>query len=176
MKKSSIIVGVIVAIALVVVLVYYSGAIPGFNTFITSKVNSLTGSTGDNCDYDNNEIFQALEVLSGKTLNYAEAMGYIEALHMQMCGIDGKNYQQVYNEYKADYENHGYVFVSQGANSGTDWYTMNGLWRNAEGTEAKALIAGSGAAVSLAYDHDTMILQAHGSYATWAQFWIFLNS
>lgn len=175
MKKSSIIVGAVVAIALIVVLVYYSGLVPGLNTFISSRVDSLTGS-GDNCDYDNNEIFQALEVLSGKDLNYAQTIGYIEALHMQMCGIDGKNYQQVYNEYKADYENHGYVFVSQGANSGTDWYTMNGLWRNAEGTEAKALIAGSGAAVSLAYNHDTMILQAYGAYATWAQFWIFLNS
>jgi len=38
------------------------------------------------------------------------------------------------------------------------------------------LIAGSGAVVSLAYNHDTMILQAHGAYATWYQFWIFLNS
>lgn len=175
MKKSSIIVGVAVIIALIVVLVYYSGLVPGLNTFISSHVDSLTG-TGDNCDYDNNEIFQALEVLSGKNLNYAEATGYIDALHMQMCGINDQNYQQVYNEYREDYEDSGYIFVSEGASNGEGWYAMNGLWRSADNTEAKALITGSGAAVSLAYNHATMILQAHGAYATWAQFWVFLNS
>ena len=175
MKRSSIAIVAIVVIALVVILVYYSGLAPGLNSFVSSNMGSLTGSSA-NCDYDNNEIFQALEIMTGKDLNYAQMLGYIEALHMQMCGIDGKNYQQVYNEYKADYENHGYIFVTQGYNSGSDWFTENGLWRNAEGTEAKAFVAGSGAAVSEAYGHDTMILQANGAYATWAQFWTFIHS
>lgn len=181
MKKSSMVIGAVVIIALLVIVLFYSGLLPNELTFLGNRLFSnhddenLCASCAD-CSYSDRDIFTAFEVITGKDLDYATALGYIRALHMQMCGIDDKTYTTVLDQYKAFYENQSYVFVSQSIISSSNWYAVTALWRSVDSTEAKAIIVGSGSAVVLAYGHDTMILIAYGPTATWYQFWVWLNT
>ena len=174
MKKTNIVIGAVVIIALLFIVLFYSGLLPEEITSLGGQL--FSNGTGEDCGYNELDIFQALEVVTGKNLDYATCIGYIRALHMQMCGIDGKTYVVVLNETKTLYESQGYVFVSQGVLSSSNWYAVSALWRSVDSSEAKAIIVGGGSAVSLAYGHDTMILRAYGPSATWYQFWVLINS
>lgn len=123
--------------------------------------------------YSDTDIFYMLQQIAGKPLNYGEAVGYIEALHMQAYGVDGRSYAQVILEYQNKYAS--YTYIGQTTMTGSGWTAVLAGWTH-DISEGAGVLAGSGAAVSAAYHHDTMVLLSNGPIAVHQQFVIWITT
>lgn len=180
MKRSSTIVGIIVIIAAIVIVLSYLGYIPGLSALF--DIGSL-GGDGDLPDalqseisnieeYSKTDIYYMLVTLSGKTLNYDEALAHINALDMKAYGFDGKQYTDVMTQFDAEYVADGFTLQGSLPISSSNYHGALNAWT--KGTTAKAVIAASGSAITSAYGHDTVALLASGLYSQYVSFitWI----
>jgi hypothetical protein len=103
--------------------------------------------------------------------NYLEAKSYIESLHMSAYGVNGKTEDSVINEYKGQYAD--LTFLGQQNKASTGWNAIMAGWL--DGTEIKAVVAGSGATVTSLYGYDTMVLTSYGSYTIYQSFLTWLT-
>jgi hypothetical protein len=165
----------VVAVALIAVLLY-TDLLPGFQTGTINQESPPCSSCPQNTNnqqtiFDDNDIFDMLQYLSGKTLNYAQAQTYIDSLHMQAYGVNGKTHDQVINEYIGTYAD--LTYLGQQPRTTTGWTATLAAWL--DGTEVKAVCAGSGASVTAVYNYDVMVLISNGDYATYQSFIAWLN-
>lgn len=164
-KVSKVIIGLLV-IGVVIAALVYTGII---NIQLPAQIgaNNENEDTGIPCttcgdEYDTEDIFFMLQALSGRNLNYLEGQAYIGALHMKAYGVNEKTHNTVINEYVGYYAD--LTYIGQQTLTSTGWSAILASWL--DGTQIKAVIAGSGASVTAVYGYDVMVLTMYGPTST----------
>jgi len=128
----------------------------------------------DSCNYNTRDIHSALCILTGKALPWEQTEAYIEALHMSMCNIDGKNYDEIGDFYENEWESDGFVNFYENTIYQSSYTAYLGGWYS--GANGKAIVSGSGASITSYYGHDTVFITSHGPLVTYYSFITFVGS
>ena len=174
MKITTII--IIAGAILVFAILVFAGIIPINLAGIIGDGDQTPPPTTSNCNYDSIHKHMALEVITGKNLNFGTFKAYEQSLHMRMCHDDLLNYHQVIDYFTDVYEEEGYIYVSEAPLSGGNWSATVALWRTSDDSEFRAVIAGGGIAVNIAFGHDTMYMTSYGTPQEWYRFWVWLTT
>ena len=161
----------IVAISIIAGLVYFGVfGISGFDLNLNgdSDQNEVKPANSTKLTLSDNDIFIAFETLSGQDLTYSTFVPYIDALHMEMWGINGNDALSVLNSYSSKYVGEGWMSLGRNTQANTGWVAyMEGWFIN---QNAKGVITGEGAAVTQVYGYDMIVLTSYGPLTTYNQF------
>ena len=170
----------IIAVVAIFAMALAFNAIPGIDIG-NGILNSGSSSGQDDMDnaplgtteiYTDTDIFYAMQQLKGSSLDYATCTGYVDALHMEMYGIDDKQYTEVVADYMSEYSD--WAFQGNTPVHQPGWNGAIVAWT--QGLSAKSIIVGSGNTISVAYGHDTLIILANGPISIHQSFIIWITS
>jgi hypothetical protein len=165
MKKQTKILLAIAAIAIAAALVYMNYPM-------------MTGSFGDTIStqltMSNHDIHNAICVLTGKELPYAEHLVFISGLHMKMLGVNNVSAHDALNLYNIENTNDGFYSIQTGSNSGLGWTSYTQLWQC--GVNGRSVTTGDGSSVRALYSYDTVVLTSHGALTDYVDYVSFINS
>lgn len=166
----------ILVIVVLLFVAYYYGV---FDNVFEIKSSNHTGNPIDNpiipnaiCENDlglsDFEIFSALEILAGKSLNYAEVSPYIDALHMKVYACDSYDAVTLLEQFEAEYATEGWTASGRAPQPSSSWTAYHEYWTQT--TNARSVTTAEGAAVTSTFNHDTVYLLAYGPATTYYQF------
>jgi len=167
-KPGFIVIAGVIIVGAILLLPYF-----GIDLASTLRLESTPEGTED-CSYDARDIHAALSVLTGKALPWGQTEPYINSLHMKLCGVDGKNFNDVAEFYIAEWSD-GYTSVLDSIDYRSSYTTRVVSYFDGSLT-IKTVVAGSGAGVTSYYGHDTMFITASGPATTYYSFVTFINS
>jgi|GEM_PF-6679128 len=168
MKPTTILV-IFLAIVLVIAGVFvaiYLGFLPDITGLNITDNDNPEGA--EKLTFSKLEIVHVIEILRGKDLVDQDVLPFVDSLHMELYGIDGKSAYDVHQEYKTMYEEDEYVSQAYNADSHSGWVAYHEMW--SKGFNGKSISVGDGTAVTTAYGYDTMILTSYGPLTTYANF------
>ena len=145
----------------------------GIDLAETLRLDAKPEGTED-CNYNARDIHAALSILTNKALPWAQTEPYISSLHMKICGVDGKDYNDVANFYIGEWSN-GYTSILDSIDYRSSYTTRVVSYFDGAST-IKTVVAGSGVGITSYYDHDTMFLTATGPATTYYSFVVFIES
>lgn len=175
MKKSSIIIGAVLIVALLVIAASYFGLIPGLGNLLPFETGEDPPGTID-CSYTDLQILGMLEIISGKDLNNQQGLAFVDALNMKACGQNDKTYTEIVTYYKVEYVD--WDLVGEQSYSGSGWDAVTIVWSNdpTSPTSAKSIITGGGISITDFYGYNTMTITASGTWVTYQAFALWLLS
>jgi len=179
MKRSTMIIGVIVIIAGLIIAASYLGLIPSLASFNPFDNDGSSGNEDSPpgtiyCDYTDMQILDMLELVSGKDLNNQQGLAFVDALNMQACSQDDKTYTELVTHYKVEYID--WDLLGEQTYSGSGWDAETIVWGNdpTNPTSAKSIITGSGVSIKEYYGYNTMTITGSGTWVTYQAFALWL--
>lgn len=172
MKTSTVAIVGIGVVAVIILFLAFFGDSVGLGGILGGD-----GDTPPGCEvetYSDLDIYYMFVTLKGKTLDYDQAMAFIDVLDMEAYGIDCENYVDVVDYYNTRNMNDGFNLHSNTPIDGDQWTGSSVIWT--QGSQARSLIAGSGSLITRAYGHDTVVLMGEGSYTEYGAFILWITS
>lgn len=164
---------ILIAIVLIVTvlvasvfLLAYLGFLPDIGGLNITDNDGPEGSV--KLKYSDFEIVHIIEILRGKDLVDMDVLPYVDALHMEVYGVNDKTANEVHQEYKVEYAMDNFISYAETADYHSGWTAYHEIWY--KGLNGKSISVGDGASVTSAYDYDTMVLLSHGPLTTYVDF------
>jgi len=120
--------------------------------------------------YSDLEVVHVLEVMFGRDLVDQDVLPYVDALHMELYGVNDQTAYEIYTWYQNKYTDEGYTSLADTYQFHTGWGAYHEIWYQNNTLMGKSVSVGDGAAVKTAYDYDTMVLTSYGSMTTYEDF------
>ena len=167
LKKKVLIIGAIVLAAAVLIYYYIPRTISEGTFFTSNEVLPPEGSVQLSLtDY---EIYQILQLLSGKSLDYNTIQGYIQSLHIKAWRLDGQTAFSVIDDYNTQYTSEGWTQLESSTDSGLGWSSYTMSWSKL--LNGRCIIAAEGSSIRIAYNCDTIVVTSYGLLTTYLQFY-----